>query len=174
MYLVKLTNDQMGEWKKVKKEDVVSSVYMENLKIISAEKAKERGIIVGAKKMIEDEEFLRDCDYAPCYLGNYINIDDIDGNDILFDSFSDKFFYIGDIETDKYYLYYDGSNFKMVEILEKKELEAVLIDTESYDTGIIETYKAKNEEFKVDNSFYQGSINNVLKEYTDVIDNIII
>jgi len=177
--LVKFENGQY--WNIIKADDIVESLDEQGLKVVSLDVVKKYNIKAGERKIDLLEKFgddfeddLHDCDFVDTYVSDYIKLDEIEENLLYFDDYADEFFSGTDIlswDTEEYYWYFNGSNFVMREIIEKKEIEAEYIDSEPYETGNILLYRLKNQkEFKVDSSFYQGTIDNVFKEDGDIID----
>ena len=179
MTLVRFADDMNQEWHRIDKSDIVESFVNDSLRIVNDNDVKKFSIKSGIKKTVlcgdDMEGIVSNSDYAETYMGDYIRIDDIDDEDIYFDDSTDVFFNGKDIqgwETDEYYWYFDGSNWRMREISEKKEFKAECIESENYNTGTIETYKLEDGSiFKIDNSMYQGSLDSVIDRYTEVIDN---
>ena len=182
--LVKLEN--MDGWREVNKEDIVKSFDGCGMREVPEDVVKKYNIKEGDKiqelkdKFGEElEDALYDSDFVKTYTNgypyeNYIILNDIDENGLYFDGCSEEF-YTGDTalewDTDEFYHFWDGHNWRMYFIEEKKEVEAEKIDVSHYDTGNIIKYKLKNGKiFTLDNSLYQGSINAVLED--DIIDEI--
>lgn len=122
----------------------------------------------------EFEDALNDCKYAETFIGDYVRVDSIDEDLIYFDKYMDEFvngFCVLSWDTEEYYWYHDGSNWQMNKIIEIKEVKAIHLGNEQYNTGTIETYELANKKiFKIDSSMYQGSIDGVLEDYEDVIE----
>eukprot|EP01156_Anaeramoeba_ignava_P006317 Anaeramoba_ignava/a348332_91.p1 GENE.a348332_91~~a348332_91.p1 ORF type:complete len:223 (+),score=47.25 a348332_91:12-680(+) len=122
----------------------------------------------------EFEDALNDCDYAETFEEDMVKIDSIKENLLYFDNYNNEFFTGADIlgwETEKYYWYHDGSNWRLKAISEIKEIEAEYIGSENYNTGNLQEFELKNgKRFVIDSSMYQGSIDNVQDEYAEVIE----
>lgn len=180
--LVRFSDDAEQFWNVISKDDVVDSFVNESLKVLSGDIIEKYSIKAGDRKdkFEDNEEFeefendLSDCEYADTFLEDYIRVDSISENEVYFDSYTDEFFSGDDVlswDTDEYYWYHDGSNWQMREIAELKEVEAEFVGSENYSTGNTKLYRLKNgKEFKVDSSMYQGSIDNVLEEDSEVIE----
>lgn len=181
--LVKFTNDQEQLWHRISKDDIVESFENNSLKAVSKDIAEKYNIKKDDRKdKFEDdeelnEEFedaLNDCDYAETFMEDMIRVDSIDEETIYFDSYNDEFFSGTDIlswGTEKYYWYHDGSNWQMKEICEIKEVEAEEIGSENNNTGCLETFELKNGKiFIIESSMYQGSIDNVIDDYNNIIE----
>ena len=169
-------NDRWHAVDEYDKEGIIDSMYVQDMQIVPEDMVKKYNIKENDKK--EDlikkygEEFeddLSDCEYAETYADNYIVLDSIDENSMYVDKDSYEFYRGSKIlgwyelgEYEKYYNFWNGSNWKMIEIEDIKEVEAELIDVVQYDTGNRRLYKLEDgTKFTVNNSFYQGSIDYV-------------
>lgn len=178
MTLVLRTNDQEQLWTRVDKNDLVKSFVNDSLRIVSNDIVKKYNIKDGDRKdkfegNNEFEDDLSNCDLAETFLGDHIRIDSINEDDIYFDNYTDEFFKGDDVlgwESNDYYWYHDGSNYKMDEISEIKEIEAEEINFVNLDTGREEEFKCEKGIFKIAISFYQGSHDTVIEEHTNIID----
>lgn len=183
MTLIKFVNDYTKIWYRISKDDIVDSFHNCELRILSKENIKKYNIKAGdsLKKFEDDEELadefndvLEDSDYVDTFLDDMIDLSDIDKESIYFDRYNDEFFSGEDIlfwDTQKYYYYYDGSNWNMKEISEIEDIEVEYIGSENYNTGSYEKYRLKNgKHFTIDSSMYQGTIDNVVEDYNYIIE----
>ena len=177
--LVKFANDVEQLWWRVPKEDIVESFENNSLKEVTRDIVEKYNIKDGDRKdKFEDnedfEEALENCEPVDIYLEDMINVSDIKEDSLYFDNYNDEFFLGSDVlswETQKYYYYHDGSNWRMKEISESKDIEAKYIGNENYTTGRLERYELENgKQFIIDSSMYQGAVDNVTEEYNEIID----
>ena len=174
--LVKFIDDDT--WYEINEDDIIESVDGCEMKVVPEEIVKKYNIKENDKKedLIKkygDEfiEVLEDCDYVRTYedgFNNYIVLNDIDLDAIYFDNCTDEFYLGSTIFTwdfKEFYRFWDGSNWKMFLIEEKKEVEAELLNITHYDTGNKLLYKTKDgTKFTIDCSHYQGSINYIVED----------
>lgn len=182
--LVKFTDDQEQIWHRISKDDIVESFENNSLKIVSKDIIEKYNIKENDRKdKFEDDEelaeefenVLNDCDYAETFIEDMIRVDSIDEETIYFDNYSDEFFSGTDVldwETEKYYWYYDGSNWQMKEISQIKEIDVEYIGGNSYNTGILHEYEIidNGSIFIINSSMYQGSIDTVVDKYSNIIE----
>jgi DNA-directed RNA polymerase subunit H (RpoH/RPB5) len=167
-------------WYRIDKEDIVESFPMDDIKRVDDGFVKKHSIEEGdsKKKLLKriDNDSLEDAfSDVETYIGNYIDLNEIDENGIYYDDYCDEFYYGHNIlmwDRNQYYWHHDGSNWRMEKIEEIQEIEAKEVEIKNYGTGVIETYETKNGDiFKIDRSFYQGTKDNVIEEYDHVICN---
>ena len=188
MYLIKLTNPNGGsddQWCPVNKNDVVSSVHAGTLKYLDGTQIAEIKTqfdveLTSDTKLNElskevQEWIVENSEYADVYqdTDGMINLTKLEETALYFDAHNDDLFSSQEVEEwgEQYYHFHDGSNWKLLKIEDEKEVNVEEVDVERYDTGNRITYQAKNDMlFVVDSSNYQGSIDNVIDDYFDVIE----
>lgn len=160
----------------IKEEDVIETVFQSDLKEIDAETVLKYNLKAGMKVVdvlsIEDEngdnaDIIANANFAPCYVGDYIKIDELSDDCLYTDSYTDELYTASDIETwdkDEYIFDHDGSNWRITKIIESFEIEVEEIESENYNTGRVETYKTPQGNLvRVDCSMYQGTRDNVFE-----------
>jgi hypothetical protein len=142
--------------------EILEVVEQDELKYISKEVAEQ----IGAK----DGDCLDNYDlneikyeYQSTLMEGIIDIDSLDDDVLYFDNWYEYFYTADDIrdwETKKVVYDFDGSNYRVKEILAEVEIldgEIEEIEIINKNTGIEKRYNYNGKEIIVDVSFYQGS-----------------